>query len=567
MIKAKAGISIEPIGIADILHRWQLAVPLNQRAYKWEDEEIEKLFQDLTKAFDKQPMYFLGTVMFTQGGKGQIEVADGQQRLATVSILLSAVRDYLIELGDAEGAKTYETDFLIKYDPPTGSYKPRLKLNQQDDAFFHEHVLLPPSKRVSERVPYYTSNERIKSAAKQAKQHVRDITAGLSNTDKTRRLYDWVEYLKTDALIIVVTVPSEVGNSFKMFETLNARGVPATQVDILKNFLFDRAPDDSQRVNAHWLSMITAIESYGNDNLVLSYIRHLWVSMYGPTTVDELGSSVEGRIKNQRNALDFVGILDSTAATYLGLLTPLQSPRWEGLSSNARKALDIISNEFKAEQIRPLMLSVAQRFPIPEIEKCFNMFLSWSVRFLIVGGGGGGKLDRYYGLRAKEITEGGISSARALAESMTEVVPGDRQFEEEFSRASVSKSNLARYYLRAIEAYRARDPLPQLLINEDPNAVNLEHILPVTPSKDWNVDVETLAAFHKRIGNMVLLGSKLNVAVGQNSFTVKRSVFKKSPLATTSEVSSYDVWGPDQIRDRQKQLAASAPKVWPLTWK
>ena len=41
------------------------------------------------------------------------------------------------------------------------------------------------------------------------------------------------------------------------------------------------------------------------------------------------------------------------------------------------------------------MLAVARQFEKPEIEKAFKMFLSWSVRFLIVGGGGGGKLDRY----------------------------------------------------------------------------------------------------------------------------------------------------------------------------
>jgi len=81
---------------------------------------------------------------------------------------------------------------------------------------------------------------------------------------------------------------------------------------------------------------------------------------------------------------------------------------------------------------------------------------------------------------------------------MDGIVPNNRQFEEEFSKANVSKTALARYYLRAIELYGKEDQ-PLLLINEDPNAVNLEHVLPLAPSDDWGIDKETAAAFHKRI--------------------------------------------------------------------
>jgi hypothetical protein len=567
VISTKAGITIDPVGIADILFRWRLAVPLNQRPYRWEEDDIEKLFQDLNNAFNRQPLYFLGTVMFTHNEKGQIEVADGQQRSATVSVLIAAIRDYLIELNDSAGALQYQGDLLLTYDPPSGTYKPKLKLNVQDDGFFHDAVLLPPDKRPQvEKMPY-SLNERLADAARLARQHVRDITAGLSPTDRVHRLYEWITHLKEIVLVIVVSVPASVGNSFKMFETLNARGVPATQVDILKNFLFDKAPEQSARVNAHWLSMISTIESYGGDGLIITYIRHLWVSLYGPTTVDELGGSFEEEIKNERQALDFVALLDGAASDYIALLTPLQSPRWEGLSSTARKAVDIISNEFGGEQIRPLMLAVARRFQPPQIERAFKMFLSWSVRFLIAGGGGGGKLDRYYGLRAKDVTEEKLTTAETLFDNMTDVIPNDRQFQQSFSLASIRRTNIARYYLRAIELYRASDPEPQFLINEDPNAVNLEHVLPVNPSSEWKVDAETASVFHKRLGNMVLLPARVNVGLGQKGFQEKRKALANSPLSITNEVAAFDKWGPDEIRARQAKLSEEAPKVWPLKWK
>ena len=150
---------------------------------------------------------------------------------------------------------------------------------------------------------------------------------------------------------------------------------------------------------------------------------------------------------------------------------------------------------------------------------------------------------------------------------MNGVIPSDRSFQEEFGRAAVKKANLARYYLRAIELYRDEDPEPQFLINEDPNAVNLEHVLPVTPSEEWQIDAEAASAFHKRLGNMVLLGARVNVALGQRGFDEKRKVFAQSEIGITREVAEYPSWGPQEIKSRQAKLAEDAPRVWPLEWK
>lgn len=565
MKTAEIGLSFESSAIADVLFRWQLIVPLNQRPYAWQDDDVEKLLQDLAKAVDTQPIYFLGTVMFTQGGD-DTEVADGQQRLATVSILIAAIRDYLIELGDKKGANEYQSDFLIKYDPPTGLYKTKLRLNAQDNQFFYDSILLPPDEKKTDSKGPYTSHTLLSEATTLAAKHVRDITAGLSNAAKTDKLHRWISFLREKALIIVVTVPAHLGNSFKMFETLNARGVNATQVDILKNFIFERAPKHAQVIHSHWISMLSVIELQGDDSLLLTYIRHLWVSINGPTTTDELGAAIEAKVLNEGDALNLVSTLDSAAGDYIAIMNPLQSPRWEGLGSG-RRALDLMSNEIGVEQIRPLILAVARRFTPQEMDRAFQLFLSWSVRFLISGGGGGGKLDRYYGTQAQAVSSGVIKTAAELSVAMENVVPSDAKFQEAFATVSINKANLARYYLKAIELHKAADPLPQFLINDDPNAVNLEHILPIKPGPDWKVQPETAAVFHKRFGNMVLLPAKTNVEAGNKSFTDKRPFIAKSNLAITLEVLTYDDWGPNEISERQKKVAEIAPKVWPLSWK
>lgn len=95
-----------------------------------------------------------------------------------------------------------------------------------------------------------------------------------------------------------------------MFETSNARGVNATQVNILKNFIFERAPKHAQIIYSHWISMLSVMELQGDDNLLLTYIRHLWVSINGPTTTDELGVSIEGKVLNEGEALSLVSTFD-----------------------------------------------------------------------------------------------------------------------------------------------------------------------------------------------------------------------------------------------------------------
>jgi hypothetical protein len=564
MEAAKPTLTIDDIGVADALSRWQLKVPVNQRRYAWDEEYVEQLFFDFTKAFDDhKPIYFLGTVVLTEGAKAIREVADGQQRLATVSILLAAIRDYLIELEDQAGAEQYQSEFLIKYDPPSGQYRPRLTLNVEDDSFFYNRVILPPKKRPQELAGKFSSNERIELAAKKAHDHVRNITAALPPADKPKRLYDWIEFLQDKALVVAITVPSHISDAFRMFETLNARGLRASQVDVLKNFLLGRAPDHIDQMHPKWVSMLGTIEALGGDELMLAFIRHLWISQHGPTTQNELGEAIEKTIKKEQQAIDFVSLLDSASTDYVALLTPLQHPRWIGFSPEARKALDILSNHLEAVQIRPLMMAVARCFKVAEAEKAFRMFVSWSVRFLIVGGGGGGKLDRYYGLRAHEVTQGKIKTSKELAKSMGNVVPGNTQFEEEFAKANVRKSALARYYLRAIEVH-GEEKFPQLLINEDANAVNLEHVMPVNPSKAWAIDRETAETWHKRLGNMVLLGTKDNVTLGNGTFETKRPILKASPFKLTREVAVSKQWGPDQIKERQTDLAKLASKVWPL---
>jgi hypothetical protein len=101
--------------------------------------------------------------------------------------------------------------------------------------------------------------------------------------------------------------------------------------------------------------------------------------------------------------------------------------------------------------------------------------------------------------------------------------------------------------------------------NEDQSVINLEHIMPRTPSAKWNVDAEVAAACENRLGNLLLLRAKTNVAIGNASFEEKREVYKESVYAISQRVAEYENWGLSEINEHQAWLAEAAIKAWPVS--
>jgi hypothetical protein len=565
MATSSTGLSFQETGLIKALSDHKLAVPLNQRSYAWTDSEVQTLLDDSYKAFDAgEQIYFLGAIVLTRDGIGDWQVADGQQRLATASIIMAAARDFLLELGDGRGATKYEETYLMEYDVRTKTHRAKLRLNYQDNDFFFEQIL----KRKDDRKPYqsrsYESHDRLAAAADLAAKHLRNITAAIPDAEKAERVYDWVEFLNDSAKLIAISVTGRVGNAFKMFETLNARGLPASQLDIVKNYLFDKAKARLDEIHTPWMSMVANIEDLGEDDLLLTFLRHFWISQSGPTTERELGDKIEEKIRTEKNALDLVKQLDSYSSDYVALLTPREHPRWVDYSHDAREALYAVVRVLGGEQIRPLMLAVAREFSIKEAEKAFELFLSWTVRFLIVGGAGGGVLERQYGLRAMEVTKKQITTAKELSNKMAEVVPNDEVFTRSFSVATVRRGPLARYYLRAIELHLAGEKKPQLLPSEDTTAVNLEHVIPQTPSAAWAITPEMASAYVRRIGNLTLLGSGENVDAGNDAFSEKRKIYASSKFEISRDIGKKNNWTSKEVDERQKNFAQLAARIWPI---
>ena len=562
------GINAHDAGIGSIINRHQLMVPPNQRPYAWEEIHVQTLFEDLSGAISSsdQP-YFLGSVVLIQSAGDRLEVADGQQRLATTSILIAAIRDYLNKMGDNERitAEKYTNEYLIAYDEFTSEHTPKLRLNDEDNEFFLQQILIPENrvKRIIEE-PATGSHKRLFRSAIIARKHVENIVLQFKQQDKAMELYRWVKYLRESAMVIAIIVPDTI-NAYTMFETLNDRGLRASQIDILKSALFGKAQDRQNEVRLKWSSMVSTIETVGDEDLIITYIRHYWTLSNGYTPEKELAKLVKNEVLGRQQAVTLITNLDETAPDYVALFNPIEYHGWQHIDKESRSYIYIITRILAVEQILPLLLSITRKFESAEIKLAVKILLSWSVRFIIAGSGGGGPLDRAYGQMSKEITSDTVKTAAQMKYNIrAAILRTDAEFEQSFGQARVTKGELARYYLRSLELYRQQQGLPELGgIIDDNFSANLEHILPQRRAEKWEINEQIAQQVQKRLGNMALLNPTVNVRIANKSFDDKKTAFAASSFLLTQDLVKFTNWGPDEIDERQRSLAKMAVKIWP----
>ena len=565
-----AGVNygFEESGIGKLLNKGRLAVPPNQRSYSWPKEMVLDLLRDLNEAISNDDQnYFLGTVVLVRSGSGDPEIADGQQKLATITILLARIRDLLRSLGKERSAGQIDSDFIRKFDDDTEALMPRLKLNSEDSTFFISNILA--SSEDPDYLPIKTdrrSNKRLAEASETISAYLDDMLKPDQPTIRPAHLLKWKKFIDESAFVIVATAQDEVG-AYRIFETLNDRGLRASQADILKNYLFSKAGNRLHEAQTMW-AQIAAVELLLGDedegSGLLTYLRHYWITTHGPTKNSELAASIKKEITGQTKAILFLSNASAAVQDYVALASSKHS-KWATYSASVRRNVDTIAEHLQVRQIKPLLFAVAMHFSPVEADKAFRLFVSWSVRFLICGGRGG-MLDEQYARRAEDVGLKRITKARDLREAMKKYVPSDAEFEDAFSGARVSRPRLYRYYLRAIEKTITYDPQPEYVASEDVQDITLEHILPIKPGDEWAIESEMAEASQHMLGNMALIKADQNRDLGNRLFEDKKAVYAKSGYVSTQEIATYPQWTLAEIKDRQAKMAKLAIKTWILNF-
>jgi len=557
-------IKIELKGIAAILKQKNSYVPRYQRSYAWKKQNVKDFLLDISGAISlNSNEYFLGSVVISQREEDRPEIVDGQQRLATTCIVVAAIRDYFFNLATNDGSERAQmifNEYLAKKDLDSLELIPKLHLNDSDHQFFLGRIIYDPNSPHRNIKATKPSHDRLIEAADAVREHMSMVTATSSEPAKT--LIQWINFLENRVKVIVVRVPDE-SNAFTIFETLNDRGLALAVSDLMKNYLFFRAENRVTEVQHNWVQMIASIETAEDEQAVVNFIRYYWSSRNGLVREKDLFDRIKKHVTSKTEAVSLSEDLFGQSKIYSAMIT-CDDSYWADFAPSAKISMQTL-NFFNVTQMRPLLLSILTNFEKEEVAKALRMLVSWSVRFLIVGGLGGGTLEEKYSNAAVRIYKKEISTAKQMADAMRQSVPNDVAFRVAFANATVAKNYLARYYLRTLEMVKDGNPEPEFVPNTANDIVTLEHILPEKPSSDWSyINPDDAKANYKRIGNMVLLQKSANNSIGNAGFAAKAELFKKSEFALTRAVGHSPSWGLAEIASRQAELAELALTAWPV---
>lgn len=516
------------------------------------------MFQDLAQAIDQgEQSYFLGTIVTIPRSPDNLEVIDGQQRLATTAILLAQMRRYLANRETLIAESINE--FLEVIDREKRARVLRLHLNLDDNEFFRRAI----SDSLDDLHVKRDSHKRISDALREAEHHVNRIVGPHDYLRHGDVLNRWLNFIEHGAQVILLTVPSDV-NAYKMFETLNDRGLKTSQSDLVKNYLFGQSGDRLSEAQQKWTFIRGALETLDETDITVTFLRHALITIRGHLRESAVYEAVQSAARGEQNTITFLEKLETLASAYVAIFNP-EHEHWNSYPDSIRDAIKTL-NLFNIRPFRPLMLAIAAHFSQKEAAKSFAAFVVWGVRLLLASSTRSGSVETPIAEASKLVADGKIKTTARLKKKLSHVIPSDQRFKQAVEVATVSKASLARYYLRTLERTANCEKTPYFVPLEDKETINLEHVLPLKPSQNWYLvfNEETVQVYVRRIGNMALLSATKNLNMGSKDFETKRAVYATSPYKLTNEIAKVDQWNETEISNRQKRLAVLALDAWPL---
>ena len=560
MTETTAQIGFHQIGLGGVLKQYRLVVPPNQREYSWTDREVVTLFHDFSKAIaDGDNSYFLGTIVTIPRSLEILEVIDGQQRLATTAILLSEIRNYLLS-NETLIAESITNEFLTVIDREKRARITKLSLNLDDNEFFRLSVTAGTNGLSIDRA----SHQRIANAFKEARTQIRKIVGPYDVKDHGDILNRWLHFIEHAAQVILLMVPTDV-NAYKMFETLNDRGLKTSQSDLVKNYLFGQSAERFPEAQQRWALLRGTLESLDEDDITVNFLRHALIAIRGYLTAADVYETVQTKARGEQQSIAFLNALETLATLYVAIFNP-EHEKWNSYPDSMRRAIQTL-NLFNIRPFRPLMLAVSAKFNGKEAAAAFQALVIWGVRLILASSTRSGSVEQPLAAAAQSVFAGEIATVAKLKARLAGVIPADEPFKRAVEAATVSKISLARYYLRSLEMTAKDEATPWFIPNDDKQTINLEHVLPVKPDDSWNrffPNQDTMQAYVRRLGNMVLLLAKSNADLANGDFETKKIAYAASPYELTRQISTVDDWTEAQIVERQKGLAELALRAWPL---
>lgn len=542
----------------------RLVVPTYQRRYAWNHkQEVAQLWQDLQEAHESnEDEYFLGTLVLNKTAPREaFEIIDGQQRLATLTMMLAALRNKLASLGqltDASRASSKLHDLIMRTDLRGRPEDAVLTLGRYDQESFRRYVQLRPGDtqhlavdaNIAQGKPGRPPKNRVRDAFKQIGDLADEFVLSLSPKEQVDGLAGFAQYLLSHVTLMIIRVKEDT-DAFMLFETVNYRGLDLSTADLLKNHLFGLASEHQiEHLIASWDTFVGSLE----DQHITRFLRYFWLSHHEHVTEKQLYRRIKERMKSSSiDPLEFLNDLNDEASIFAALADPRDD------DPCALELKDLFAMHMT--QGTPFLLAAKGELDEKSFRQAVLIVETLSLRNTVVAGKNPNELEKHFGRWARQLRES--PDVSQIADEARKLLIKDDEFVRGFHELSELKSPQARYILRKIEFVGNKETRIASA------GVDIEHILPQNPGQDWIEAIggseDEVRATSQRLGNLTLLNERLNKGAAAKPFDKKRDeYYSKSKFAMTLGLCSLDEWTADSISARQTEFAERAKEIWRL---
>ena len=541
-------------------------IPRFQRDYSWTEEEWEDLWMDIVGTIQPggEPAHYMGYLVLQSDNDKVFDVIDGQQRLTTLTLIALAVlkniQRLIDEKKDADRNRQRLAQIRQTYigylDPVTLVSRSKLTLNRNNDNFFQTYIV--PLGHLPVR-GFQASEHGLRKAFEWFEERVAGYAAKAGG-DPGVSLAQFVESMSDKLFFTVITVTDEL-NAYKVFETLNARGVRLSATDLLKNHLFSVLHKDGQHehemksLENRWEAMVGRLGSESFPD----FLRVHWNSRFSFVRQTELFKTIRGKIDTRDAVFCLLRQMEEDMDAYLALTQP-EAAQWPPALKQHASDLRL----FSVRQPFPLLMAARRTLSDPAFEAVLRACVIISFRYNVIGGQPAHEQERVYSAAAERIAGRQLADPGAMLAALAPVYPGDDAFRTAFAEKSIPTTHsrnkrVVRYILCALEKR-----LTGAALDFDSDSFNLEHILPENPDAGWEAfSDDEVEALVYRIANLTLLAKGANKDLGNSPYTTKKPMYAASAFGITQKISEDNAdWTPGRLAARQNWMASQATAIW-----
>ncbi|GAA9933968.1 DUF262 and DUF1524 domain-containing protein [Helicobacter pylori] len=512
----------------------QLVIPIYQRVYSWEKEQCKQLWDDIVKTggSDQIEGHFIGSILYVLDGimysNNALLIIDGQQRLITITLLLTALRDHL---NDEVKRKEIENHYLINSDEK-GDKKFRLILSESD-----KDTLLSLIDK-NKRKPSEPSSKIV--------ENFKLFEEWISkNTNKLETIFKGLEKL----MIVEIALEKEKDDPQLIFESMNSKGIELTQTDLIRNYIVMETEIEKQEgfYNKYWRAMEEDFKQ--NEKLFDRFVRHyLTIKTRDIPNINK----VYAALKDYRQK-EGIGIEDllKDLQKYCGYFCRIVFKKEADKDLN--KALGFLV-DLEMDVVYPLLLELYSDYSDGVLSKddfipIIALIESYICRRAVCGLGTN-SLNKVFPSFARHIQKDEyFESLKAHFGSLTnnQRFPNNDEFKDCFITIDFYKFQKKEYFFERLENFDTKEPV-------NTKGLTVEHIMPQKLTEEWERD---LRQDHERIhtqylhtiGNLTLTG--YNSEYSNKSFQEKRDMekgFKDSPLRLNQGLRDLKSFGEEEIK-------------------